>query len=196
MAYISEWFRLFAADLETAIKAALAVAPALPTGAATEATLGDIKARLPAALVGGKLDVTLADVSAIAKDAELKLHRTLIRKVIPVVGVVDGGEVQVPGLTASAPYELRCWRSTPATTGGAATHRQRSFYEATGGAAADLAYQEAAALAIADGISVPLRPGPILVADAAGKLWIRYAITGAGDINETLTLDLLPMIAG
>jgi hypothetical protein len=166
-----------------------------------------VQASLPAASLDGaalrvkeQSPLDLSNVATHAKQDtqtdEAKLHRTLIRKTLAVAGVVDGGEVEVAGLTASAPYELRCMRSTLATTGGAATHRQRSLYEDTGGAAVDLAYQEAAALAIADGISIPLRPGPIMVTDAAGKLWLRYAVTGAGDITETVMLDFLPMIAG
>jgi arginine repressor len=186
---------------QTTLAAVLAKLSADP---ATQTTLAAILAKLTAdpatqttlAAVLGQLDnktSTLATQTTLADLlTELRAHRTPIRKAFSAVAVADGGEVEITGLTAGRSYELRCFRCTPHTGGGAATHRTHRLYEATGGAAADLAWEDPASLAVADGESVPYNPGPIMVADGAGKLWLRYTVVGGGTITETGKIDLLP----
>ena len=128
---------------------------------------------------------------------------TPVRFVVPVAGLEDGDEIEVTAAMATLGtpvadtiYEMRCFRSTLATTTGASTHRQRSIYEATGAAPEDQAWEEPVALAIASGVSYPYSPGPTILLSATASFWVSYSVTpGAGgdDITETLVIDLLPV---
>jgi hypothetical protein len=177
-----------------------------PTGYALDGTLtgGSLQAKVigieganqrqVAVDASGKLTVVESSASDIKTAVQnLDADGKVLRKTFAAVGVVDGGEVQITGLTPNGEYVIAAVRSTPATTGGAATARRRRIYEATGGAAADLAWEEPTAPAIADGAAYPYGGlGMPAKADAAGKLWLRYSVTGAGDINETGVVILLP----
>ena len=121
---------------------------------------------------------------------EMQEQRTLIPAVIPVVGVADGGEVFSLGHLVSTYYEVRSFRYTPATPHGGTTHRQHRLFDATGGAAADLAWEESAAHAVADGYSTSFTSGPLVKSDATGRICVRYQLTAGGTLDETVTMLL------
>jgi hypothetical protein len=145
-----------------------------------------------------KLAVTEASATSIlARLTSLAADGILVPKTINAVAVADGGEVQITGLTANGYYRLAGFYTGPHTGGGIATHRLRRLYKATGGAVADLRWEEPVAapgVPVADGVSYPYEEtgGAFVQADAAGILWLRYTVTGGGTITEVGELYLLP----
>ena len=120
---------------------------------------------------------------------------TVVRKKLVVLNVQDGDELQISGLQADGFYELWAFKSTPATTTGGSTHRQKAIYDKTGALAGDLGWQEPASVARADAVTNPLSDRPLLKADNNGRLYVVYSVTPAApgnDIGETLTFDLVP----
>lgn len=156
-----------------------------------------------AAAILAKLDVALStraleaggNLAAVATAAgKLADDRKLIPLPFTCTAKADGEEVELTGFGALAYYTLLQFNSTPHTGGGIATHRQRRIYRATGGAIADLCWEEAAAVAVADGTFVPYSElGNVCKADAAGKMWLRYEVTGGGTITETGDLHFFPL---
>lgn len=165
---------------------------AAPATEAKQEALGVLATQATLALVLAQLDNKTSTLATSAQMVSLLADGTIIEKTPVVAAVVDGGEVQITGLTIGGFYELVMFSCSPHSGGGIATHRQHRLYNATGGAIADLRWEAPTDLAVADGVFYPYNPGNILKADAAGKLWLRYEVTGGGSITETVCIYLKP----